>query len=82
MLQEKTKRENYVPFTGKNKSGYMTCKMKSGSSLVHRRVAEKQLGRPLKSGEEVHHKNHIRTDNGPSNLKVYKSHAEHMKKEH
>ena len=40
--------------------------------LVHRWVAENKIGRHLRAGEEVHHKNRNRSDNPPKNLKVYK----------
>jgi len=40
--------------------------------LVHRWVAENQIGRYLKEGEEVHHKNRDRANNHPNNLKIYK----------
>lgn len=36
----------------------------------HRYVMEQMLGRRLKQGEDVHHKNHDRTDNRPENLEV------------
>lgn len=36
----------------------------------HRRVAEEKVGRPLTSGEVVHHKNHNKRDNSPGNLEV------------
>lgn len=44
----------------------------------HRRIMEGILGRKLKSTEDVHHINGIRSDNRPENLMVI-DHQEHLK---
>jgi len=58
-----------------DKNGYKRTK-KTGQ-LVHRRVAEKKLGRSLRSGEVVHHKNRNKSDNRPSNLWTFGSQKQH-----
>ncbi|MFD9004466.1 HNH endonuclease [Streptomyces sp. NPDC059582] len=44
----------------------------------HILVAEQLIGRPVRKGEQVHHKNHIKTDNRPENLEVKASAAHHQ----
>ena len=57
-------------------------KFKDSDTFVHRWVAEKKIGRKLKSKEVVHHIDGNSLNNSPNNLKVYRNHSEHMKKEH
>ncbi len=57
-----------------DKNGY---KRYGQGKLVHRRVAEKKLGRILSSNEVVHHKNRDKLDNKSSNLWVFRNQEEH-----
>lgn len=45
----------------------------------HRAVAEQMLGRLLRPGEVVHHRNGDKRDNRPENLQVLASQAEHAR---
>jgi hypothetical protein len=59
------------------KARYRQIKLPDGRKMLeHRWVMEQVLGRPLRSDEQVHHKNHDRLDNRPENLEVVTS-AEH-----
>ncbi|MFW9886578.1 MAG: HNH endonuclease [Candidatus Thorarchaeota archaeon] len=61
--------------TYKDSDGYL--RFKDSGKLVHRWVAEKKMGRRLRSGEVVHHRNKIRGDNRSDNLLVFSSQARH-----
>lgn len=52
-------------------------RFKNTRKSVHRHIAEKQIGRKLKSWEEVHHINGNKLYNDPTNLEVL-DHDEHF----
>lgn len=60
----------------KKKSYYPRFK---NGKLVHRHVAAKMLGRMLRPGEEVHHKDRNTRNFSRSNLQVFPSRAAHMR---
>jgi hypothetical protein len=57
---------------------YKTVKRGGKTVLLHRHIAEQVLGRPLASGEHVHHGNEDRRDNRPSNLQVLPAEQHHQ----
>lgn len=72
------KRYNSKARTCKNyidSSGYR--RFKGSDKPVHRYVAENKLGRDLKHGEVVHHKNRNKLDNSPGNIAIFSSQQKH-----
>lgn len=47
------------------------------NKFVHRWAAEKKLGRKLRPGEVVHHKDRDKTNNHPNNLYVFRNQQAH-----
>ena len=54
-----------------SRHGYVSLLMPGGHRLEHRLVMEAVLGRPLRNGENVHHRNGVRSDNRPENLELW-----------
>jgi hypothetical protein len=52
---------------------------KSGWVMEHRVVMARILGRPIRPGEKVHHRNGVKHDNRPENLEVAVDNGEHTK---
>lgn len=85
------RKDNVIPFRGSRNAGkstigdYVALYMpederaykSNGCICEHRLVAEKMLGRPLKDGECVHHKDFNKKNNDPENLMVFSTRRDH-----
>ena len=54
--------------------GHPNAKAKGGWIAEHVWVMSQVLGRPIRQGESVHHKNNIKHDNRPDNLELWHTH--------
>lgn len=73
-LEVRTKLRNARLGTGEGKTYEKTFGVHT-----HRIVAAEKLGRPLRKGEVVHHKDEVIRNNDPDNLEVFASQAEHAR---
>lgn len=68
-----------------DKDGYVLLSMpghpeanRHGYVREHRIVMARMIGRPLLPGEVVDHRNDVRSDNRPENLRLFASNGEHL----
>ena len=62
----------------RDRHGYICVTLPDGRrDYAHRLAAEVMLGRRLRPGEIVHHRDEVKDHNAPSNLLVLASHGEH-----
>jgi hypothetical protein len=77
--QAREKNPKWKGGTTRRKDGYVLEYVNGKQLFQHRLVAERMLGRELREGECVHHKNGNRSDNRPENIEVFPSHSIHMR---
>lgn len=75
---ESVRRQNNRLAQKKRKTASPQSYLKLHGRHEHRVVAEQMLGRPLKKGEIVHHKDGNKHNNDPSNLEVM-TQSDHIK---
>ena len=73
LLAAMTNKKRAGAYTDQN--GY--ARRSTDDKFVHRVEAERKLGRKLRSGEVVHHRNRDKRDNRRENLWVFPSQAAH-----
>lgn len=74
VVQARIKRSHELRGTGEGKAY-----RKFYGRHEHRAVAEAMLGRPLRPGEVVHHRDGDKLNNDPTNLEVLPSQSAHVK---
>ena len=61
--------QGYIVLSGQY--GHPNAWKERGLLLEHVKVMSEMMGRPLRAGETVHHKNGVRDDNRPENLELW-----------
>lgn len=60
----------FLPGGSVRPDGYVRVAAAGGRKYLHRLVAEKVLGRPLRTDEHIHHKDGVKTHNEFSNFEI------------
>jgi len=87
-ISEMNKRLNPTRMNFETRAKLSVMKMNTGNGKsytksfgvhMHRKVAERMLGRKLLVGEVVHHIDGDKKNNNPSNLMIFRSQADHAR---